>query len=135
MKLDFRNEEDADPRLIALDATTVNLLVTYCNKRSIPKSTVDEIHFGESHQPLTHKVGWATMIARQFGATIYFSHDETPIIAYPDIRTACFADYERRKGAGEKIKKTTTEPVCAVCEKDARWHETHRPAHAFQSDE
>jgi len=103
MELDFRNEENVLPQLVAIDATTMNSLVEHCRKNVVNIVDVKVIRFGESESPLVNKVGWATAIAKHFSAVVHFSHREVPITAFPDIRSACFADFERREAAGERI--------------------------------
>jgi len=103
MELDFRNDEDALPQLVGLDATSMNSIVDYCKKRAIDIKTVDVIHFADSERPLVNKVGWATSIAKHFGAVVHFAHTQVPVTSYPDLRAATFADFERREKAGERV--------------------------------
>ena len=133
MELDFRNGEDAQPQLAALDATTMNSLVDHCKKNVISIASVTVIHFGESEADLINKVGWATGIAKHFDAVVHFQHRDVPITAYPDTRTATFADYERRKGAGELVGNLAE--TCGLCGKTRKWHEKNRPRHMFRLEE
>lgn len=134
MRINFQDEKDAPPQLVAIDATTMNTLVIYCSKRGIAISSVEEISFGESDTSLLNKVGFATAIARHFSAVVHFSHERVPITAYPDVRTACFADYRRRNAAGERIENGTVTKLCTVCAQDKSWHKKERPSHTFKPE-
>lgn len=134
MKIDLRLEKDfATTPLVALDATSQGLLLDYCKKRSIKISDIEEIYFGESQMSLPSKIGWATMIAKNFDVIVHFSHLETPITAYPNTAMAARLDYERRRASGEKIENLKPDS-CAICGRTAAWHDRHRPAHSFSNE-
>ena len=103
MEIDLRNEAGVNPSLIHLDANSLNAIIEYCQKRAIDSNTVTVVHFAETRRSLDQKIGWASAIAQKLGAVVHFSHTKTPITAYPTIRDATVADYQRRAAAGELI--------------------------------
>lgn len=133
MEIDFRNDESALPQLVAIDATTMNTLVEYCRKNAISIDSITVIHFGESKAELINKVGWATAIAKHFAAIVHFSHRHVPITAFPDTRTAAFADFERREKSGELIENLADS--CDLCRENRKWHAENKSDHVFRLNE